>query len=200
MTRTDVLPSEDRDHYNATAFIEVESFLDRYPQRQDELFRRIREGRLCVSPFLCNSLWGFQSVEGALRTFYPARRMEREHGMPIDVAEHIELPSLPWGMASLMAGCGIRWTSVPFLDYDSTFKGLNNPSLFRLEGPDGSEVKVRLDAWASLKASYCEGGYLLKDPQRVTSEWIPHYAGLGAAYPRMNWLKRDLAFMSNFGL
>jgi hypothetical protein len=82
-----------------------------------------------------------------------------------------------------MAGCGIRWTSVPFLDYDSTFKGLNNPPLFRLEGPDGSEVRVRLDAWASLKASYCEGGYLLKDPQRVSSEWVPHYAGLGAAYP-----------------
>ena len=138
MTRTDELPLEDRDHYNAAAFIEVEAFLEIYPRRQDELFRRIREGRLCVSPFLCNSLWGFQSVEGALRTFYPARRMEREHGMPIGVAEHIELPSLPWGMASLMAGCGIRWVSVPFLDYDSTFKGLKNPPLFRMEGPDGS--------------------------------------------------------------
>ena len=183
MTRTDVLPLEDRDHYNATAYIEVEAFLGIYPQRRDELFRRIRQGCLCVSPFLCNSLWGFQSVEGALRTFYPARRMEREHGMPIDVAEHIELPSLPWGMATLLAGCGIRWTSVPFLDYDSTFKGLNNPPLFRLEGPDGSEVRVRLDAWASLKTSYYQGGYLLKDPKRVASEWIPHYAGLGAAYP-----------------
>jgi hypothetical protein len=183
MTRTDALHSEDRDHYNATAFIEVEAFLEIYPQRQGELLRRIREGRLCVSPFLCNSLWGFQSVEGALRTFYPARRIEREHGMPIGVAEHIELPSLPWGMASLMAGCGIRWTSVPFLDYDSTFKGLKNPPLFRLEGPDGSEVRVLLDAWASQKANYMQGGYLLKDPQRVSSEWLPHYAGLGAVYP-----------------
>lgn len=183
MTRTDELPLEDRDHYNAAAFIEVEAFLEIYPLRQGELFRRIREGRLCVSPFLCNSLWGFQSVEGALRTFYPARRMEREHGMPIGVAEHIELPSLPWGMASLMAGCGIRWVSVPFLDYDSTFKGLKNPPLFRLEGPDGSEIRVLLDTWASLKANYMQGGYLLKDPQRVSSEWTPHYAGLGSAYP-----------------
>jgi hypothetical protein len=183
MTRTDALPAEDRDHYNATAFVEVEAFLEKNPRRQEELFRRIREGRLCVSPFLCNSLWGFQSVEGALRTFYPARRMEREHGMPIDIAEHIELPSLPWGMATLMAGCGIRWTSVPFMDYDTTFKGLNNPPLFRLEGPDGSEVRVRLDAWASLKTSYYEGAYLLKDTRLVTSEWIPHYAGLGATYP-----------------
>ncbi|MGO8697913.1 MAG: glycosyl hydrolase-related protein [Limisphaerales bacterium] len=183
MTRTDALPAEDRDHYNATAFVEVEAFLEKNPRRQGELFRRIREGRLCVSPFLCNSLWGFQSVEGAVRTFYPARRMEREHGMPIDVAEHIELPSLPWGMATLMAGCGIRWTSVPFMDYDTTFKGLNNPPLFRLEGPDGSEVRVRLDAWASLKTSYYQGAHLLKDTRLVTSEWIPHYAGLGAAYP-----------------
>jgi hypothetical protein len=183
MSRTDALPSEDRDHYNATAFIEVEAFLERFPQRQDELLRRIREGRVCVSPFLCNSLWGFQSVEGALRTFYPARRMEREHGMPIDIAEHIELPSLPWGMATLMAGCGIRWTSVPFMDYDTSFKGLNNPPLFRLEGPDGSEVRVRLDAWASMKTSYYQGGYLLTNPKRVESEWIPHYAGLGCAYP-----------------
>ncbi|MGO8678613.1 MAG: glycosyl hydrolase-related protein [Limisphaerales bacterium] len=183
MTRTDALPLEDRDHYNATAFIEVEAFLEKCPQRRDELFRRIRQGRLCVSPFLCNSLWGFQSVEGALRVFYPARRMERGHGMPIDVAEHIELPSLPWGMATLAAGCGIRWLSVPFLDYDSTFKGLKNPPLFRLEGPDGSEVRVVMDPWASLKASYSQGGYLLKEPKRVASEWVPHYEGLGAAYP-----------------
>ena len=183
MTRTDGLAPENRDHYNAAAFIEVEAFLDAYPKRRDELLRRIREGRLCVSPFLCNSLWGFQSVEGALRTFYPARRMEREHSIPIDVAEHIELPSLPWGMASLMAGCGIRWTSVPFYDYDSTFKGLTNPALFRWEGPDGREVRVLLDGWASEKASYMQGGHLLKDPKRVVSEWIPHYAGLGAAYP-----------------
>ena len=86
-------------------------------------------------------------------------------------------------MASLMAGCGIRWTSVPFLDYDSTFKGLKNPPLFRWEGPDGSQVRVVLDAWASRKANYMQGGYLLKEPIRATSEWIPHYAGLGAAYP-----------------
>jgi hypothetical protein len=183
MTRTDALLPHSRDHYNATAFIEVEAFLEIYPQRRDELLRRIHEGRLCVSPFLCNSLWGFQSVEGALRTFYPARRMEREHGMPMDVAEHIELPSLPWGMASLMSGCGIRWTSVPFYDYDSTFKGLKNPPLFRLEGPDGREVRVLLDSWGSEKANYMQGGYLLKEPSRVASEWLPHYAGLGAAYP-----------------
>lgn len=183
MTRTDAQPAENRNHYNATAFIELEAFLELRPERRAELVRRIREGRLCVSPFLCNSLWGFQSVEGVLRTFYPARRFEREHGVPSRVAEHTELPSLPWGLASLLEGCGIRWLSVPFYDYDSTFRGLKNPPLFRLEGPDGSEVRVLLDAWASLKASYAQGGQLLKYPKRAAREWLPHYAGLGATYP-----------------
>src|SRR5208282_4611294 len=51
MARTDPLPPEDRDHYNATAFIEIEAFLEKYPQRKAELLRRINEGRICVSPF-----------------------------------------------------------------------------------------------------------------------------------------------------
>ena len=137
--------------------MEALCFIERYPEREQELARRVREGRVFVSPFLCNSLWGFQSVEGFLRTLYPARRLERGWGVTLDVAEHIELPSLPWGVATLLAGCGVRWLSVPFLDYDSTFKGLTCPPLFQFEGPDGSKIRVVLDAWASRNANYVQG-------------------------------------------
>jgi len=183
MPRTDTGPTESRDHFNLATTQEALDFVQRYPARKDELIRRLREGRICMSPFLCNSLWGFQSAEGALRTLYPARRLERDWGVPIDVAGHIELPSLPWGQATLLAGCGVRWVSVPFLDYDCTFKGLKNPPFFRWAGPDGSEVKVVLDTWASLRANYSQGAHLLKEPRRVRDEWVPHYEKLGAAYP-----------------
>lgn len=183
MNRTDNWPAENRNHYNIMAFVEVESFLEKYPERKEEFIRRAREGRICVGPFLCNTMWAFQSVEGALRAFYPARRFERAYGIPLETANHTELPSLPWGMATLLSGCGFQWTSVPFLDYDSTLKGLQNPPLFRFVGPDGSEVRVVLDAWASLRANYTQGGYLLQDTRRITREWVPHYEGLGAAYP-----------------
>jgi len=183
MNRTDSGPSESRDHYNLSAFIEAEAFLERYPERQEEFVRRVREGRICVSPFLCNSLWGFQSVEGVLRAFYPARRFERMHGLVLDMAAHIELPSLPWGLATILAGCGVRWTSVPFLDYDCTFGRLRNPPLFRWVGPDGAEVRVLLDAWASRQANYSQGASLLKEPAWLEQEWLPHYAQLGAVYP-----------------
>ena len=183
MNRTDAGPAENRDHFNMATTQEALDFAARYPARKEELIRRLREGRICMSPFLCNSLWGFQSMEGFIRTMYPARRLEREWNIPIDIAEHIELPSLPWGMATLLSGCGVRWVSVPFYDYDSSFKKLTNPPLFRFTGPDGSEIRVLMDAWASLHASYAQGSQILKEPQKIAGEWIPHYNQLGSLYP-----------------
>jgi hypothetical protein len=174
---------ENRDHYTMAATMEALCFLECYPERREELIRRIREGRVLISPFLCNTMWGFQSIESVIRSLYPARRLERDWGIPIDVAHHIELPSLPWGVPTILAGCGIRWLNIPFLDYDSTFAHLTQPPLFIHEGPDGSRMRVLLDSFASVKANYAQGAYLLKKPDLIVSEWIPHYEKLGALYP-----------------
>ena len=183
MRRTDGESPENRSRYNMSITQEALCFLERYPGRKQELIARIREGRLYVSPFLNNSLWGFQSIESALRTLYPSRRLEKETGVRFDVAEHIEEPALPWGMASLLSGAGIRWVSVPFYDYDSTFPALTNPPLFALEGPDGSRLRVVLDAWASSKANYTQGARLLREPKLILDEALPQYQRLGSAYP-----------------
>ena len=174
----------DLDRYNMAVTQEALCFVEKYPGRKDELIRRIKEGRVFVSPYLCNSLWSMASVEQTIRTLYPARRLEREWGIPkIEWAEHIEEPSLPWGAATILAGSGIRWLSNPFYNYDSTFAGLKNPPLFIYEGPDGSLLRVVMDPWASNKASYTQGAKVLANPQTLLTEWLPHYRSLGAAYP-----------------
>ena len=183
MNRTDSQEPHNRDSYNMAVTQEALCFVEHYPQRKAELIRRIKEGRVFVSPYLCNSLWAFQSVEGAIRTFYPARRLERDWGISIDIAEHIEEPSLPWGTASILAGCGIRWLSAPFYSYDSTFSGLKNPPLFFLEGPDGGKIRVVMDPYACNKASYTQGVHLLRNTDAIVKEWLPHYKSLGDAYP-----------------
>jgi hypothetical protein len=183
MARTDGEPHESRDRYDMAVTQEALCFVERHPDRKDELVRRIREGRIFVSPFLCNSLWGFASAEGFVRTLYPARRLEREWGIRIEAAEHIEQPSIPWGASALLPACGIQWLSVAFLDYDSTFGGLRVPPAFVLEGPDGSRLRVLIDAWASRKSNYTQGAAVLRDPKALAGEWIPHYAALGASYP-----------------
>ena len=154
-------------------------FVERYPDRKEELIRRIREGRVYVSPYLCNTLWGFQSAEGAIRAFYPARRLEREWRIPIDGAHHIELPSLPWGVPTILAGCGMRWLSIPYLMYDTTFGGLTCPPLFIHEGPDGSQVRVVMDRWASEKANYTQGAAILRKPDEHRKTMAAALCGLG---------------------
>ena len=183
MTRTDGEAEENRDRYNMAVMQEALCFVERYPERKDELIQRIKEGRIYVSPYLCNSLWAFQSVESAIRTFYPARRLEREWGIPFHIAEHIEEPSLPWGVASILAGCGIKWLSNPFYKYDSTFTKLENPPIFIFEGPDGSQIRVIMDHWACVSSSYAQGRKLLREPDKIMEEWIPHYQQLGESYP-----------------
>lgn len=183
MKRTDDQPSESRDRYNMAVTQEALCFVEKYPERKQELIDRIKEGRVYVSPYLGNSLWGMQSAEGVLRTFYPARRLEREWGIPLTTAHHIEEPSLPWGTATLLAGCGIRHLTNPYYGYDSTFGDLKCPPLFYLEGPDGSRIKVWLDRFASSKLNYTQGAAVLRKPDSISKDWIDHYAGLGAAYP-----------------
>jgi hypothetical protein len=183
MTLTDGELPENRDHYNLSITGEAISFFNRYPERKDEFIRRVKEGRISISPFLNNSLFAFQSTESAIRNFYPAVRMQREWGLPLDIAEHIECPSMPWGMAPLLAACGVRWLTVPFLDYDSSFKHLEIPPLFIWEAPDGSTIRMAFDKFASLAGSYSQGAFLLNDPSKIESSWVPHYESLGDAYP-----------------
>jgi hypothetical protein len=183
MIRSDHEQPENQERYNLSITGEALSFFNLYPERKDEFISRVKEGRISFSPFLNNSLLAFQSTESAIRNFYPALRMQREWGLPLEVAEHIECPSLPWGMASLLAGCGVRWLSVPFLDYDSTFKGLEVPPLFIWEGTDGTSIRVILDKFASEAFGYSQGGRLLKDASKIETTWLPHYESLGDAYP-----------------
>ncbi len=183
MIRSDHEQPENQERYNLSITGEALSFFNLYPERKDEFIRRVKEGRIAVSPFLNNSLLAFQSTESAIRNFYPAMRMQREWGLPLEVAEHIECPSMPWGTASLLAGCGVRWLSVPFLDYDSTFKGLAVPPLFTWEGADGTSIRVIFDKFASEDLSYSQGGRLLNGPSRIETTWLPHYESLGDEYP-----------------
>jgi len=178
MRRTDHEKPENQDRYNLSITQEAHAFVEYYPERKQELIRRIKEGRISVGPVYNNALWGFQSTESVIRTFYPARRLERDWGIPLSIAQHIEQPGLPWGAASILAASGFHWLSVPYLDYDSTFAQLNNPALFIWEGPDGATVKVVMDNFASHKANYVQGAYILKDPKRISEEWVPHYMQL----------------------
>lgn len=101
MQRTDHEKAENQDRYNLSITQEAGAFVEYYPERKQDLIRRIKEGRVSVGPVYNNALWGFQSTESVIRTFYPARRLERDWGIPLRIAQHIEQPGLPWIMPGM---------------------------------------------------------------------------------------------------
>ncbi|RPH89116.1 MAG: hypothetical protein EHM72_20770, partial [Calditrichaeota bacterium] len=184
MTATDHEPWELQNRYTCTITNEALFFLAKYPEREAELVRRIREGRFQLSPFLCNTDWGFPGVEGFLRSLYPAKRLAMKWNVPLEHAVHSELPSFPWGAAPLLAGSGIRWCAKPFYNYDAHFEKLTNPPLFEYEGPDSSRLRVVLDPWTCQNFSYAQGAGILKrvwhanNPTTVEGSWLPHFNSL----------------------
>jgi hypothetical protein len=182
MTKTDNHDPDERDHYTATTFIEAVCFLQKYPERKDELVRRTKEGRLTLSPWLCNTQWGSMSPEGTLRAMSAARRLELETGIPISYGNHSEMPSLPLGVVPLLAGAGVKWVVVPWLLFDTVWAKLETPPIICHEGPDGSQVKFIFDHYASMRGLYIQGLKILENPQHIP-EWTAHYESLGESYP-----------------
>jgi Glycosyl hydrolases family 38 C-terminal beta sandwich domain len=182
MTATDLEHPDERDHYTLTTFIEAVCFLEKYPDRKPELVRRALEGRLTLSPWLCNTLWGSMSVEGQLRAMSAARRLEIETGVPINAGNHSEMPSLPLGAVTILAGAGVDWVCVPWLLYDTVYKTLDTPPVFGHLGPDGSRVNFIFDQYASARGLYIQGLKILQGPETIP-EWTTHYESLGDQYP-----------------
>lgn len=182
MTRTDDEDSDHRDHYTSTTFVEALAFLAKYPTRRQELAERATSGRLTLSPWLCNTLWGSMSPEGQLRAMNQARRLEIELGIPLDCGNHSEMPSLPLGAVPLLAGAGVKWVVVPWLLFDTNWRPLECPPVFVLAGPDGSELGMVFDPMACSRGVYIQALKLLNEPEQIP-EWIAWYRALGDQYP-----------------
>ena len=182
MSETDTNEPDERDHYTTTTFVEAICFIEKYPERKAELVRRAIEGRLTLSPWLCNTLWGSMKPESQLRAMNAARRLEIETGAPMNAGNHSEMPSLPIGAVPILAGAGVRWIVLPWLLYDTVWENLDTPPIIRHVGPDGSEVFFIFDRYASRRALYIQGLKILNSPEAIP-EWLAHYETWGERYP-----------------
>jgi hypothetical protein len=185
MAKTDEEPEDLKIRYTLTTTAEALAFLAKHPRRRDEFFDRCRAGQITISPWLCNTLWGLMSPEMCARGMMAARRLELESGLEFRTGNHSEMPSLPWGVGTLYAACGIEWVVVPWLEYDSALREVTAPPVFNYVGPDGGSVKMVFDQFASSKENYNQGSHLARYPDNVPA-WMQHYADID--YPSKNVL------------
>ena len=145
--------------------------------------RRLREGRITLSPFLDNTLWGCQSEEGLPPVALPRPPPRARVGHP-------DRRGAPLGAALASLGCrqpagrGRRaLAGRALLDYDSEWGSLDVPPAVRPRGarrrggPRGSrrvgEPPPQLHP----------GARAPRGPEAHRGDWLPRFEALGPAYP-----------------
>lgn len=168
----------DPDHrYNSSVFVEFQFLCEVFPERRQEAIEAVLKGSYWISPFLNNTLYGWQSIESQWRTLWHARQLERELALDlVSIAEHIELPSLPWSQPEVLAAAGIKRLFVPFYAYLEALMGIKTPPVFDHIAPSGRRLRVHLDRDASVSGAYWQGQVATESAESLR-EWSSRYAG-----------------------
>jgi len=147
-------PAEARFHYSIEqAWSIVHYVRNRPPETVEKLVRFMREGRIELTALFGNQISELCSHEELIRLLYPAFWLKRRYGVPLCSAELNDVPGLSWGLASVLAGAGIRYFCAGLPDYhlwgdlkvhgfwdDSTVMPRGKPDAFWWVGPDGARV------------------------------------------------------------
>ncbi|MCJ7736761.1 MAG: hypothetical protein MUQ10_05525, partial [Anaerolineae bacterium] len=144
--------------WNFDVSIWIEEYLRSRPSyRAKRLIEALQAGTFEVGAFWLVPFPGLPGTEELIRSMYFARDLEEKHNIPIRTAYLQEVPSLPWGLATILAGAGIRYIVKGAYDLRNPhLSEFPNQPLMRWEGPDGNSVLMRWDAYDS---SRTWGGY-----------------------------------------
>jgi alpha-mannosidase len=134
---------------------------NRTPQQFQRLIDRIRSGHISVPLNALVVLYGGMPAEAAIRSMYYPGRLERRYNIRFQLAYSMENQTLPYGIASIWAGAGAKYswkgicacaTTVPFI------KTQKRPhEIYWAVGPDGSRILMKWYSFGDSNQSL--GGY-----------------------------------------
>ena len=137
-TATDALPPGERFCWTCEVAWTVKAFLARYPERADEFFRRVREGRIEVTA-LYLQLTDLFTQELLEDTTEYALALGRQHGFAVVTAMNDDVNGWAWGLPDLLAARGVRFMDTAI--NETRALGVRpRPALFRWTGPQGGSV------------------------------------------------------------
>ena len=106
---TDKWPKDVKFKYQIEQVWSLAHYIRTQPKdKVDKLVKLIRGGRVGVSALLGNEVTGLCGHEELIRLIYPAFRLKKKYGISVKVAELNDVPGFSWGLASVLAGSGIR--------------------------------------------------------------------------------------------
>ena len=166
----------------------------RSKEAQEKFLDYARKGAVVIPPEFANQHTGNASLEGLIRTFYPAHQLALQYNLPkARAAQTVDVPSYTWAFASVLHDAGIKY----FVGASNSWRApvmllgrWNQKSPFYWEGPDGGRVLM----WYS--RAYLQMHTLFGSPWRMESvrDALPVFL---QAYTRPDYLaNRALIFGS----
>lgn len=119
------------------------------PLGAGRLLDAVRQGRVGYGAAQAVLLWGVLPTELAIRALYGAAAIAQETGRPPDTALIMENPAMTWGVASVLAACGIPYLARGVYDLraHSYLPNRDPYPLFWWRAPDGRRLLVHWDLY-----------------------------------------------------
>ena len=144
-------PEESRFRYLVEEAWSVLPFVENRPRELAERMAHfVRRGQIEIGALYGNQIQELCGHEEMIRLLYPSFQLKRDLSIDITSAQHNDIPGFSWGMASTLAGAGIKYfcAALPawyFVDVhpcwdEEQVLPIHLPGAHRWEGPDGQSV------------------------------------------------------------
>lgn len=182
-------PSDFQSRFNCDAALMVRVFEENRTQAQfQRLIDAIKSGHISVPLTTLVNTYGGTPAEGVVRGMYYAGTLERRFNLRLPLALSMENQTLPWGLSSLWAGSGAKysWRGVCGCVTRTPFGGQRDHEVYWYTGPDSQRVLMKWYSAANSNPDSSIGGYAEARflPQAV--DYVTVNAptnGFGARYP-----------------
>ncbi len=160
MDETQTNPSDTQMRWNCDGSLWMWEYeKNRNPQQFERFLSRMRDGHMSVALNPLVLVQGGAPAESVLRGMYYPGLIERRHNVKFPVAIAMENQTHPYGLASLWAGSGAKWSWKGVCNCASQVPQLNDRDreIYYCAGRDGSKVLMK---WQSqLTTNRMFGGY-----------------------------------------
>ncbi|OGP57839.1 MAG: hypothetical protein A2162_00575 [Deltaproteobacteria bacterium RBG_13_52_11b] len=134
-------------------------------QEFQRLIGRILDGHITIPLQPLVLCYGAMPAEAVIRSMYYPGRIERAFGVPFELSCAMENQTLPYGLPSLWAGSGAKYSWKGVCNHATQIgNGMESRGreIYYAVGPDGRSVLMKWHSWTD---DYASGGYAeARDP------------------------------------
>lgn len=152
-SETSTWPPDAQFRWNIEVGYLVEDYAKaRSPEKLQEVMNWVKKNRMTIGGTYCDAETDLMSLETLHRfVYYSTNRLTNRFGIDLEGAIIDDVNGFTWALPEVMAKSGVRYLVFGANGDRDNMQNGNAPTLFYLEGPDGSEILV----WRSVV--YIEG-------------------------------------------